>query len=70
MLYVPKGFAHGFLTLEDDSEVAYHMSDFYAPESERGVRWDDPAFAIEWPSPPAVISARDRAFADFVGHAP
>lgn len=65
MLYVPKGFAHGFLTLDDDSEVAYHMSGFYAPETERGVRWDDPAFGIQWPIPVTVLSERDRAFPPF-----
>ncbi len=49
MLYVPEGFAHGFQTLEDDTEVFYQMSEFYAPECARGVRWNDPAFGIEWP---------------------
>jgi dTDP-4-dehydrorhamnose 3,5-epimerase len=61
MLYVPKGFAHGFLTLEDAAEVAYHFSDSYAPASERGFRWDDPAIGIDWPFAPLVVSARDRA---------
>ena len=60
-LYVPPGFAHGFLTLEDASEVFYQISTPYAPESARGYRWDDPAFGIPWPEEPAVISARDRA---------
>lgn len=66
MLYVPKGFAHGFQTLQDDTEVFYQISESYAPGSARGVRWDDPAFGIRWP--PAgerVISARDRQFPDF-----
>lgn len=49
MLYVPEGFAHGFQTLEDNTEVFYQMSEFYHPECARGVRWDDPAFGIEWP---------------------
>ena len=49
MLYVPEGCAHGFLTLEDETEVFYQMSEFYNPESARGVRWDDPAFQIAWP---------------------
>ena len=49
MLYVPEGFAHGFQTLEDDTEVLYQMSEFYSPEHARGVRYDDPAFGIEWP---------------------
>jgi dTDP-4-dehydrorhamnose 3,5-epimerase len=65
MVYVPKGCAHGFLTLEDRSEVFYQMSEFYNPESARGVRWDDPAFHIEWPGKVEVISDRDRTYADF-----
>lgn len=64
-LYVPPGFAHGFITLEDATEVAYQMSEFYHPESARGVRWDDPAFGIEWPLVPQVISERDRCYPDF-----
>jgi dTDP-4-dehydrorhamnose 3,5-epimerase len=67
MLYVPEGFAHGFLTLEDDTEVFYLISEFYAPESQRGIRWDDPSLAITWPGKPAFISSRDRAFPDFDG---
>ncbi len=66
MLYVPEGFAHGFLTLEDDTEVFYQMSEFYEPTSARGVRWDDPAFGIVWPAGVAIISDRDRAYPDFV----
>jgi dTDP-4-dehydrorhamnose 3,5-epimerase len=65
MMYVPKGFAHGFLTLADDTEAFYLVDAFYAPEHERGIRWDDPAFAIPWPLPPAVLSEKDgrhRAF--------
>jgi dTDP-4-dehydrorhamnose 3,5-epimerase len=50
MLFVPKGFAHGFQTLTDEAEVFYHMSQLYAPEYARGVRWDDPAFRISWPA--------------------
>lgn len=65
MLYVPEGFAHGFLTLEDDSEVFYQMSQFYEPGSTRGVRWDDPAFAIRWPLAPRIISPRDSSYPDF-----
>ena len=65
MLYVPEGFAHGFLTLEDDTEVFYQMSEFYAPESARGFRWNDPSFAIEWPSDIQVVSERDRNYPDF-----
>jgi dTDP-4-dehydrorhamnose 3,5-epimerase len=67
MLYVPEGFAHGFQTLEDGSEVFYQMSDGYAPEAARGVRWDDPAFGIEWPPGERVINARDRTYPDFQG---
>jgi dTDP-4-dehydrorhamnose 3,5-epimerase len=65
MLYVPEGCAHGFLTLEDRSEVFYQMSEFYHPEAARGVRWDDPAFQIAWPAAPQVISERDRTYPDF-----
>ena len=64
-LYVPKGFAHGYLTLTDDAEVTYMMSDFYEPAAGRGVRWDDPAFAIDWPAPPALINDRDATYPDF-----
>jgi dTDP-4-dehydrorhamnose 3,5-epimerase len=64
-LYVPEGFAHGYLTLTDEAEVFYQMSEFYAPEAARGIRWDDPALAIEWPAPVRVISERDRSFPDF-----
>lgn len=65
MIYVPEGCAHGFLTLEDDTEVLYQMSEFYDAESARGVRWDDPAFRIDWPFPAQVISERDRTYPDF-----
>lgn len=64
MLYVPKGFAHGFQTLTDDAEVFYQMSAFYTPELGRGVRWNDPAFAIAWPLPVSVIAPRDRDYPD------
>jgi dTDP-4-dehydrorhamnose 3,5-epimerase len=57
--YVPEEFAHGFLTLEDDTEVFYQMSEFYSPECSRGYRWDDPGFAIQWPNPIQVISDKD-----------
>lgn len=66
MLYIPEGFAHGFITLEDNTEVFYQMSEFYAPDTARGLRWNDPAFGIDWPLEPAVISERDRTYADFV----
>ncbi len=65
-LYVPEGFAHGFQTLADNTEVFYQMSEFYTPESARGVRWDDPAFGIEWPPGKRIMSERDRRYADFV----
>jgi dTDP-4-dehydrorhamnose 3,5-epimerase len=65
MLYIPEGFAHGFITLEGDTEVFYQMSEFYAPDSGRGFRWNDPAFGIEWPLKPAVISEKDRSYPDF-----
>jgi dTDP-4-dehydrorhamnose 3,5-epimerase len=65
MLYIPKGCAHGFQTLEDGAEVLYDMSEFYAPEHAAGVRWDDQAFGITWPDPNPIISERDRRFPDF-----
>ena len=65
MIYVPEGCAHGFLTLEDKSEVNYQMSEFWNAESARGVRWDDPAFRIRWPERVEVISERDRTYPDF-----
>lgn len=64
-LYVPEGLAHGFLTLEEDTEVFYQMSEFYYPESAGGVRWNDPAFGISWPSSVEVISERDKTYPDF-----
>lgn len=66
MLYVPRGFAHGFLTLTDGAEVFYQISQCYVPEAARGVRWNDPAFAIRWPAEPEVISRRDQQYPDFV----
>nr|WP_281719746.1 dTDP-4-dehydrorhamnose 3,5-epimerase [Nitrosomonas nitrosa] len=64
-IYIPKNCAHGFLTLEQDSEVFYNMSEFYAPGSARGFRWDDPAFKITWPEPILVISKKDEAWPAF-----
>lgn len=64
-IYIPRGFAHGFLTLEDNTEVFYQMSEAYAPQAGRGVRWNDPAFSISWPSEVLVISERDRNYPDF-----
>jgi dTDP-4-dehydrorhamnose 3,5-epimerase len=66
MIYVPEGFAHGYLSLTDKSEVFYQVSEFYAPGSEAGIRWNDPAFAIRWPVEPLVISDKDRTHANFV----
>ena len=60
-LLVPGGFAHGFLTLVENSDVAYQVSAKYTPGAERGLRWDDPAFAIQWPAEPQLISAKDRS---------
>jgi dTDP-4-dehydrorhamnose 3,5-epimerase len=65
MLFVPEGLAHGFQTLEGDTEVFYQMSEFYHPESARGVRWDDPAFGIRWPFAQPIMSDKDRGYADF-----
>lgn len=64
-LYVPEGFAHGFLTLEDESEVSYWMSESFAPEAARGLRFDDPRLGIAWPVRPRVISERDLGYPDF-----
>jgi dTDP-4-dehydrorhamnose 3,5-epimerase len=64
-LYIPEGFAHGFQTLADDAEVFYQMSEFYHPESARGIRWNDPALKIEWPFPDPILSARDKNYNDF-----
>lgn len=63
-LLIPEGVAHGFLTLEPDTDVLYQISPAFEPGHETGVRWDDPAFAIEWPSAPALISPRDATYPD------
>lgn len=63
--YIPGGFAHGFLTLSDNAEVLYQMSEFFHPECASGVRWNDPAFSIGWPEAVAVISERDANYPDF-----
>jgi len=65
MMYIPEGCAHGFQTLEADTEVFYQMSAPYDPEHASGVRYDDPAFGIRWPLPPAAVSSRDAAYPDF-----
>jgi dTDP-4-dehydrorhamnose 3,5-epimerase len=67
-LYVPKGFAHGFQTLADDTELFYQISSFHAPGAAAGLRYNDPAFAIVWPLPVSVISERDRSVPDFKDH--
>jgi dTDP-4-dehydrorhamnose 3,5-epimerase len=64
-LFVPEGIAHGFQTLENQSDVLYQMSELFDPACARGARWDDPCFGIEWPEGPRIISARDCAYADF-----
>lgn len=67
-LYVPEGFAHGFQTLTNDTEIHYQMSALYAPESARGVRWNDPAFGVRWPPvDERIIIERDGAYPDFTG---
>jgi dTDP-4-dehydrorhamnose 3,5-epimerase len=65
MVYVPMGCGHGFMTLENETEVFYQMSEFYQPALARGVRWDDPAFQIVWPGATEVISERDRTYPNF-----
>jgi len=66
MLYVPKGVAHGFLTLAKDTIVSYQMDELFAPEAARGVRWNDPAFGIQWPGNVVVISPKDTRYPNFV----
>lgn len=67
MLYIPERFAHGYLTLKDNSEIFYQVSEFYHPESGRGVRWNDPRFGILWPLQPRLMNDRDRTYPDFDG---
>lgn len=67
-LWIPGGLAHGYLTLEPDSEILYHMTAGHVPGAARGVRWDDPAFQIDWPDRPAVIADRDATYPDY--HSP
>ncbi|MGL4243042.1 MAG: dTDP-4-dehydrorhamnose 3,5-epimerase [Beijerinckiaceae bacterium] len=66
-LYIPAGFAHGFVTLEDDSELLYQIGERYDAPLARGLRWNDTAFAIDWPIPPEVMSERDAAWPDYAG---
>lgn len=65
MFYIPEDFAHGYMTIENHSELTYMVSTFYAPSAERGVRWDDPAFNIKWPFSPKIISEKDKKWADY-----
>jgi dTDP-4-dehydrorhamnose 3,5-epimerase len=65
MMYVPRGFAHGLITLRDDTEALYLVSNYYAPEQERGVRWNDPRFGIQWPIAHTEISPKDASWRDF-----
>jgi dTDP-4-dehydrorhamnose 3,5-epimerase len=66
MLYVPEGFAHGFQTLEDNTEIFYQMSEFYYPEYAQGIRWDDPIIGIDWPATEKIISNRDKSYPEFL----
>ncbi len=66
-LYVPENFAHGYITLESETETFYQVSEFYSPDHEAGIRWDDPAIGITWPIEPLVVSAKDAAHPDFTG---
>lgn len=65
MLYLPRGTAHGFLTLEDNSQLIYMMSNFYDQDQSAGVRWNDPSFSIPWPINNPILSDRDRSFPDY-----
>jgi len=69
-LFIPAGCAHGFITLRDDSEISYLMGAAYDPSLARGVRWNDPAFGIQWPAAPAIITERDARYRDFERAAP
>jgi dTDP-4-dehydrorhamnose 3,5-epimerase len=64
-LFVPAGFAHGFITLTDDTDVFYQMGDFYRPEAARGLRWNDPRLALRWPREPTMVAERDAAYPDY-----
>ena len=68
MMFVPKGFGHAFLTLEENTEALYLVTEFYSPENERGLRWNDPKIGIEWPLEPVIISDKDRNHPDFDLH--
>ena len=62
MMYVPEGFAHGFITLTDNVELLYHHTAFYTPTADRGLRYDDPQVKIQWPEPVEMISAKDKSY--------
>ena len=64
-MYAPEGVAHGFLTLEDSTDLLYLISEFYDPSCARGVRWNDPAFAVAWPVDAPILSERDREYPDY-----
>jgi dTDP-4-dehydrorhamnose 3,5-epimerase len=66
LLYVPEGFAHGYQALTDDSEVLYLVTQFYAPDHEAAIRWNDPSIGIRWPLPDPILSPKDAAHPDFV----
>lgn len=65
MLFVPEDFAHGFITLQDNTEVTYQVTQYYTPGAEGGIRWNDPAFNIQWPIEPTVVSGKDQVHPDF-----
>jgi dTDP-4-dehydrorhamnose 3,5-epimerase len=67
-VFVPAGFAHGYQTLVPESDVFYQMTEFYQPDLQRGVRWNDPAFGIDWPIPVPILSPRDAGYPDFQPH--
>jgi dTDP-4-dehydrorhamnose 3,5-epimerase len=66
-LFIPEGCAHGFLTLEDGTDILYQMGRHFVPGHDRGVRWNDPAFAIAWPAAPSVIALKDQTYPDYAG---
>ncbi|BFU93480.1 MAG: dTDP-4-dehydrorhamnose 3,5-epimerase [Nitrospira sp.] len=69
MLYIPKLFAHGFQTLEDDTEISYQMSEFYEPAASKGIRWNDPSLGINWPEADKTMSQKDQSYPDLeAGH--